>query len=318
MTTNWSANVYSQEHKAVRITNFNASTVMVRLTLSSPISISADYVVPTSRVLEIDVTDIVRLAQSGTFYLSGYNSSGSIVSADVATCSWSTAGLVNPYKDIIPPSELLEKWTAIADEQGDDVEVDIAPPVRILEQLGQPIILEIYHDAQDVVALAIPSETMLNATDKTITIPYNLHAWSIQNRLAQLTYGDYGVTERDGCRNYCVVRWTSRYGVQKQFVWEYRDLRVKVSETVDIETIDGAYDERKGYVQGLTLYLDELNQYDYWYYSDIVTSSSVEVLIAGTWYAVQVENKDVTIPNFDTGEPNKLEVQINIRKYDAI
>lgn len=318
MTTDWTSAVYSQERKVVKITNFNASTVMVRLSVSA-LNISADYYVPTSRVLDIDVTDIVRLAQSGTFYLSGYNSSGVIVSSDVATCSWSTAGLVTPYKDIKPQSELLEKWREIADTVGGDVAVTVAPPSRILEQLADfALIIEMHGLADIWVHPLLTTTSLFNAATSQITIPQNLNAWQVENEPEQLSYGEYGVTERDGCRNYCGVRWTSRYGVRKQFVWEYRDLRVKVSETVDIETINGAYDERKGYVQGLTLYLDELNQYDYWYYSDIVTSSSVEVLIAGTWYTVQVENKEVTVPNFDTGEPNKLEVQINVRKYDAI
>ena len=47
----------------VKITNFNDNVVMVRLRVFSPISVDACYVVPTSRKLQIDVTDIVRLAE---------------------------------------------------------------------------------------------------------------------------------------------------------------------------------------------------------------------------------------------------------------
>lgn len=326
MTTNWSANVYSQERKTVKITDFNASTVMVRLSVSS-LNISTDYYIPTSRVLEIDVTDIVRMTQTGTISLTGYNSSGTAVSGETASCFYGRAGRVNPANDIIPSSDLLKDWERIADEYLTTVEVSVAPPSRVLEQVnGQPITLEFIHNASAVSVFPQGSTTPLSQQgQKYVTIPNMIHGWRVENIDAQnCVYGEYGVTERDGCRNYCVVRWMSRYGTQKQLVWEYRDLRVRVNETVDIETINGAYDERKGYVQGLTLYLDELNVYDYWYYSDIVTSSSVEVYIVnkdtfiGAWYPVQVENKEVTVPNFDTGEPNKLEVQINIRKYDAI
>lgn len=326
MTTNWSANVYSQERKVVRLTDFNASTAMVRLAVAS-LNISADYYIPTSRVLEIDVTDIVRMTQTGTISLTGYNSTGTAVSGETASCFYGRAGRINPATDIIPRSVLLDDWERIADEHMTTVDVSVAPPSRVLEHVnGQAITLEFIHNVSTVSVFPSGSTTPLSQQgQKFVTIPNMIYGWRVENVDAQgCVYGEYGVTERDGCRNYCVVRWLSRYGTQKQLVWEYRDLRVKVSETVDIEKIDGAYDERKGYVQGLTLYLDELNAYDYWYYSDIVTSSSVEVYIVnkdtfvGAWYPVQVENKEVTIPNFDTGEPNKLEVQINIRKYDAI
>ena len=144
--------------------------------------------------------------------------------------------------------------------------------------------------------------------------------WFVGNDREGITYGVYGTTERNGCNNVCVVRWISRYGVQKQFVWYYKDLRVNVSEVVSIATIDGTYDERKGYMQGLTLFLDELNAYDYWYYSDIITSSKVEICMEGSslWRVVQVDAKNVQIPNNDMGKPKDLEVQINLQGYDAI
>ena len=146
-----------------------------------------------------------------------------------------------------------------------------------------------------------------------------MNEWFVGNDYESVSYGVYGTTERNRCNKACAVRWISRYGVQKQFVWYYRDLRVNVSDVVSIATIDGTYDERKGYMQGLTLFIDELNAYDYWYYSDIITSSKVEVSICGgSWRVVQVNAKNVQIPNNDMGKPKDLEVQINFQKYDAI
>ena len=322
MTTNWTSAVYSQERKVVKITNFKANTAKVRLSLSSPINVVAYYVVPTSRELQIDVTDIVRLAESSVIYLSGYNSSGKLVPGESVTCSWTTKGLIDPDKDIKPISELLERWTEIADSKGVDVSVSLAPPSRILEQLtGFPLIIEM-HGTQDIGVSPIgsTSRNMFDAFRSQITIPYGMNDWFIGNDSEQITYGTYATTERNGCNNVCVVRWISRYGVQKQFVWYYKDLRVNVSEVVSIATIDGTYDERKGYVQGLTLFLDELNAYDYWYYSDIITSSKVEICMEGSslWRVVQVDTKNVQIPNNDMGKPKDLEVQINLQGYDAI
>ena len=321
MTTDWTSAVYSQERKVVKITNFNANTAQVRLSLYAPINAISYYVVPTSRELQIDVTDIVRLAKNGTFFLTGYDASGNFVIGESVTCGWSTQGLINPSRDIKPLSELLEKWTEIAESVGEDVAVSVAPPSRILEQLADiPLIIEM-HGTDDILVRTIAVQTsMFNAATSQITIPQDTHAWHVDNDFAQKTYGEYGTTERDGCNRACAVRWISRYGVQKQFVWYFKDQRVNVSEVVSIATIDGTYDERKGYVQGLTLFLDELNAYDYWYYSDIITSSKVEIFIEGSgfWQVVQVDAKSVQIPNNDTGKPKDLEVQINLQKYDAI
>lgn len=321
MKTNWSAAVYSQERKVVKITNFNANTASVRLVLSSPINVTSYYLVPTSRELQIDVTDIVRLSDDGTFYLSGLDANGKIVYTERGTCTWETKGLINPYTDIKPTSELLERWTEIADNVGVDVSVSVAPPSRILEQVnGFPLIIEM-HGTQDISVSPVvsTSQNMFNALKSQITIPNGINEWFVSNDYERITYGVYGTTERNGCNKACAVRWISRYGVQKQFVWYYKDLRVNVSEVVSIATIDGTYDERKGYVQGLTLFLDELNAYDYWYYSDIITSSKVEVIIGvGSWRVVQVDAKNVQIPNNDMGKPKDLEVQINLQAYDAI
>ena len=322
MTTDWTSAVYSQERKVVKITNFNANTAHVRLSLFSPINATSYYVVPTSRELQIDVTDLVRLANDGTFFLSGYDASGTFVAGESVTCAWSTKGLINPYQDIKPLSELLEKWTEKAEAAGADVAVSVAPPSRILEQLtGFPLIIEM-HGTEDIAVFPIGLTTpnMFDAATSQITIPADMSDWFVGNDFERITYGMYGITERNGCNRACAVRWVSRYGVQKQFVWYLKDMRVNVSEVVSIATIDGTYDERKGYVQGLTLFLDELNAYDYWYYSDIITSPKVEICLEGSglWRVVQVDAKSIQIPNNDTGKPKDLEVQINLQGYDAI
>lgn len=321
MTTNWTSAVYSQERKVVTIKNFNDNTTRVRLLLFSPIAVESYYAVPTSRELQIDVTDIVRMAETGHFSLYGQDANGNTVSGESVTCQWITNGLIDPYQDIKPISELLETWTEKAASQGVDVSVSVAPPSRILEQRGFPLIIEM-HAEQDIAVHPVgdASKNMFDSKTSQITIPANMSEWFVGNDRDQITYGIYGTTERNGCTNACVVRWISRYGVQKQFVWYYKDLRVNVSEVVSIATIDGTYDERKGYMQGLTLFMDELNEYDYWYYSDIITSSKVEICMEGSslWRVVQVDAKNVQIPNNDMGKPKDLEVQINLQGYDAI
>ena len=89
-------------------------------------------------------------------------------------------------------------------------------------------------------------------------------------------------------------------------------------ENYQLLTLDNSYNEIKGRVYGLALYLDDLLPYDLWYYADVITSSKVEVSLDGqTWNQVQVTNKNVTIPTGEMGN-GKLEITVNWRKYDAV
>ena len=97
-----------------------------------------------------------------------------------------------------------------------------------------------------------------------------------------------------------------------------RNQTIASAENYQLLTLDNYYDEIKGRVDGLDLYLDDLLPYDLWYYADVITSSKVEVSLDGqTWNQVQVTNKNVTIPTGEKGN-GKLEITVNWKRYDAV
>lgn len=118
--------------------------------------------------------------------------------------------------------------------------------------------------------------------------------------------------------SYALVRWVSFTGVQRVHYFMLRNQTIASAENYQLLTLDNYYDEIKGRVDGLDLYLDDLLPYDLWYYADVITSSKVEVSLDGqTWNQVQVTNKNVTIPTWEKGN-GKLEITVNWKRYDAV
>lgn len=104
-------------------------------------------------------------------------------------------------------------------------------------------------------------------------------------------------------RTYAMVQWVSAFGLVKRHTFEVRDIEMSVSSSVELQNNLGGFRELKGTQKGLRLHLSQLSSYDYWYYSDIVTSSDVRVAVSeidadfGEDTRVKVTTKSVTIPN---------------------
>ncbi len=89
------------------------------------------------------------------------------------------------------------------------------------------------------------------------------------------------------------------------------------------------YTVEKKYKQSAVLYLDGLSAYDVWFYSDIVTSSSVKVLFYGhtefnvfsntiTPHAeipVKVTTEEIGVPSSDAQAPYSIEIEFEY--YDS-
>lgn len=118
---------------------------------------------------------------------------------------------------------------------------------------------------------------------------------------------------------YAAVRWVSATGLTRVHTFEVRDLTQTADETISLETPDGTYDQLRSRRDSFKLYLGGLNSYDYWYYSDVINSSTVEVSLDGeNWRRVEVTTKSVTIPNANSGKLNNLDINVNWREYDAV
>lgn len=126
------------------------------------------------------------------------------------------------------------------------------------------------------------------------------------------------VVEQDCNQHYVAVRWNSFTGVQRIHTFAVRDISNSVGEKVELKTLDGSYNTIKGRVDSFSLFIDGLTAYDVWYYSDMVTSSKVEISFDGVnWYQVDVTNKSYDVPNNDNSLTD-LTIEVNWRKYDAV
>lgn len=329
MTIQWNTNVYTQERSILKCSNFdaNATSVYILVTLPSNLRVSAKYLIPASRTLEADLSDLVRLAVAGAAILYEMNASGGTISTSLI--SWSVAGLKNPELDTFRPIPAIECRTP---QYGGWSRFYTMPPLKIYQTtVGDlaPIKVEIYTGANcgyrvmsagqwgnlNTLSSNVVQIIELNPNAQKIRF-YDLNASGAPDN--QWILGEIDIAEKDDDKEYVTLRWTSRYGTTKVACWERRNVKTTTDDKIEISRIDNQYDVRKGYVESFTAYLDGLDAYDYWYYADIITSSSVEVVDGSRSYKVDVTTKDYTVPNTDAGNPKKLEVIINFRKYDTI
>ena len=240
----------------------------------------------------IDVTDYMRAyPASKKLYVRDDESQVEV--------TYSVVGRINPDNVIIPDS-VERLWT-------------IAPPSRILADIGTPIILEAYgYDENDdcVTELGNPfiPRRSIDLLVGTRYFAYNRNVDFARKII---------FVQHDCGKRYAAVRWESFSGVTRSHTFEVRGVNTATSGTITLLTADGSIDERKGRSDGFTLHLDALNAYDLWYYSDVIHSSRVEVSLDGvTWRTVQVKSSSQTMPDGDA-ELNRLEIDVTYREYDA-
>jgi hypothetical protein len=118
-------------------------------------------------------------------------------------------------------------------------------------------------------------------------------------------------------KRYAAVRWIGSTGLLKQHTFEVLDVTHKTNG-VEILNPYGVERSIKSQEVSFILRLKDLTPYDYWYYSDIITSDDVRVAISeedadfGYETIVNVITKSTTIPNCGT---KTLEVEITFRGY---
>lgn len=256
-------------------------------------------------IAEIDVTDYVRAyaSQSGgnlLLYFKQANQGGTPIYYYISV---SVVGLINPKGVFIPDQPLA------------DLGMIIAPPTKILHigNGNDGTRLEVYIDNNYEWQMASGSQAVLAQNNRAI---YNIT-------------GDFALIDEDGqrhdfypsplvCGRYARVRWISFTGVLRQSIFEVVKSTNSSSDNYELLNLDNAYNEIKGREDSLDLYLDDLLAYDLWYYGDVITSSKVEVSLDGqNWFRVQITNKNITIPTWNSGN-GKLQITANWKKYDAV
>lgn len=268
----------------------------------------ATYKLDANGNCAIDITDLLRtfgVYQSAidtnmSLYLTLTTSGGSISFYIRIT------GIINPAGVYIPPFTMPDAL--------------IVPPERILYAGLTDIRCEFYSAVTTDLTWALEGDAQWAVDKRWVDAIGDFIIYRIKS--GQTTIARKSTLQAitiDSCKSPAVaVRWVSFTGVQRVHHFMLRKPTIASAENYQLLTLDNSYNEIKGRVDGFDLYLDDLLPYDLWYYSDVITSSKVEVSLDGqTWNQVQVTNKNVTIPTGEMGN-GKLEITVNWRKYDAV
>lgn len=161
--------------------------------------------------------------------------------------------------------------------------------------------------------------------------PNSLQAVSVSGERISFLHKEVGVVtvsrtinirEQKCGRRYAMVQWVSAVGLIKRHTFEVRDVETSVSDNVALQNNFGGFRELKGMRKCLRLHLPKLTAYDYWYYSDIVTSSDVRVAVSendadfGEDTRVKVVTNSVTIPN--GSNISDFDVDVILKDYGII
>lgn len=159
-------------------------------------------------------------------------------------------------------------------------------------------------------------------TLQAVVIAGNRLVFRVREGIRTLAFRDINIREPQCGRCYAMVQWVSACGIIKRHTFEVRDVELSVSDSVSLQNNFGGFREAKGTRKGLRLHLPQLTAYDYWYYSDIITSSDVRVAVSeidadfGEDTRVKVTTKSATIPN--GARVADFDVDVILKDYDII
>lgn len=318
---NFGAGAWAQERALLRVQVANAT---------SPQAIEiewgevASYLTDRNGQMLVDVSYIIR----GEYAIGNTNGLMTISCGDdVIDLAFVINGLISPENMLIPPTRahiLIEPYCSVL------------PPTRWIEPLfGLSDMVEIYATSE------LPTNSLLFQYTSGVAIN-NIPLQAGLNNVAVPTDADsiavvfrdesgtlpltgrqwYKRAERMCDRTYASVEWQGRSGATKRHTLEVVKVTENVNGATEFLTADNSYHVTKGQEQELTLRLDGLSRYDYWYYSDIVTSNDVRVAVHeqdadfGDETRVAVSTSGIEQP--DNADFYTLEITIKYRRYDEI
>lgn len=265
--------------------------------------------------IDIDLTDWVRANEetaesNATYIYSDWNSDEWEINIQVA-------GLINPDNVLKPDSNVFH--------------FPIVAPTKYIG--GEDTICEVYTDYGSPNPLRSSAWGWCNNQGvwNRSALSKGLHLLQVDSTYKMIAFGNMSaifpdnyaiipIQEQECEAMYALLRWVSFTGYTRQHVFELVKPKTSVANAYSLEAIDNEFVEIKGRIDGFTLKLDNLSPYDMWYYSDVLTSSKVEVSFdhGTTFDRVQITNKDLTLLT-DSSMPNGvLEFNVNWKRYDAV
>lgn len=343
--------VWAQQRNLLQIHVANSYTTKI-VVENTPYR--AEYMPDEDGNVTVDVSDLVRSFAGGEIEVTAYPDE------DKVTIEYTNeGGLINPAKMIVPPSangNIIEG--EISDESLNN---PIMPPTVNLKtctmypEINRAEVFLPFTDVHNnLVEVTLKTNPLLppsreerildvNALEFVRTSTnYRIHTFGrtfvIIRQLELMSTDEVPETlqvipiieqQLEKCKQYACVQWIARSGQMKRATWEVRKVTDTVDGSYEILRDDNAYDVRKGQQTTLQLVLENLDAYDFWYYSDIVTSSDVRVMLFDDEYdetndtiidecRVEVTDKKVQQIDGNGGKFNTLKVNVNYKRYDTI
>lgn len=297
MTVDWTINCWVQQRNILTLSNFSSDTKYIELTVAGHSELTAKYVVPTSGVLQIDLSDLVRMYATGAWTATerGGKSSTS------TTMPWTRSGLISPQKIQIPDTDVKARGCLIS------------PPSRMYHA-GLDILCETYFTNSHQI-WQLSGAAVFEENGRRIACIDNFSMTDAAStkvcRVEEMA---------KDCREMVNVQWRSFTGATRRHAFEVIKETIETADAVQLQTMTDGYKEMKGRRDGFAIRIDGLDRYDMWYYGDIVTSGDVQVSFDNgtTWERVQVTTKNIELPNSDEGAFGVLEIAVNYKHYDTI
>lgn len=278
---------------------------------------------------KIDVTDFVRMQVTEPLTITFFNNNGSPILTEQYV--FEIIGYLNPEKMSPPaPATLLPPFGYFVLNG-----ILVLPPSVVYVPFAQSAELCLFDNGAigNITAFLsgynsfdeyVYQEIEYDSLREILSIQKeDMHGVVVSIKSGIYEYFSYNIQVKDfECgQQYALVEWVNRFGVKVRAFWEVDKREDAQYDAYSLYNMQNAYDYHSGIEQHLTLMLRGLNAYDFWYYSDIVTSSDVRVAIYDETTLqdsarVQVTTKKVTMPKGDAG--STLKVEVNYRRYDAL
>lgn len=302
MDIEFSPAIWAQERNFLYVSSLQAGSTHVLVEVVGHSELSAKYAIPPSHSVNVDITDVVRMYETGTFKVSEL--SGDTVVEEQTPDPWLRAGLINPAKVLIPDHDLQDAVGG----------APVIPPNKIL----------LHPDYNRVLAECCFAQPNWQVTGDA-EFDSNLRNLEISGDFMLATTGftavkGYRPEYADECTPLAFLYWVSFTGATRIHVFKVVQQATEAVDEVEMLTADNSYDIRKGRRDSVTLRLDGLNRYDLWYYGDVVTSSFVVVSFddGTTSYRAEVTTKNIELPANDEGALGSLEITLNYSRYDTL
>lgn len=306
MIVNWktavTADYWKAERLIMRATGVSAAVHFWTATEGSYANPIAIYSADAQGVCEIDVTDYIRTYGNKTLKFAES-------SLNVYSVSVSVRGLIDPRGVIIPAQE-------------DTAYALVVPPFKIIDNEFDWGHFGFFSDRGADIQTYIRYRDGDDETDES-TGAYPplcdwfmiMMEWEGQAEIREIVRH---IEPRMCNKEYAEVRWVDFMGQTRCHTFEVVKLKTEGVSEYSLLNINNEYSDVRGRNDGFTIRLDGLCRYDIWYYSDIATSSKVEVSLGNQkYYLSQVTTKSVTLPDGENGN-GRIEFNVNWRKYDAV